>query len=263
MNINNHIHHVAGIGPQLLLTIPIVLSLIMYILAAFFSNRRHKPWPLYRTVCWVFGVIFAVISIAGPIANRAHMDFTAHMLAHLFLGMLAPLLMVLAAPMTLVLRTLSVSSARRLSLVLRSWPSHVFTHPIVASFLNVGGLWFLYTTELYSIMHESTPLHLMVHFHIFVAGYLFTMSMIYIDPIPNRISFLNRAIVLVIALAGHAILSKYIYTHPPDGVFLDQAEIGGMLMYYGGDAIDIVIIFILCKQWYRATRPLIRLGMGQ
>lgn len=263
MNIHNpiqhtdgtHIYHIIGIIPQLLLALPFLLSLVMYIIAVVISSRYHKPWAIYRTVCWVFGIFFATIAVAGPLANRAHTDFTAHMFGHLFLGMLAPLLMALAAPMTLILRTLSVPLARRLSKVLRSWPSRMFTNPVVASFLNIGGLWLLYTTNLYSLIHESILLHLIVHFHVFLAGYLFTMSIIYIDPTPHRTPFLYRAIVLIVALAGHGILSKYIYAHPPEGVLLEQAEMGGMLMYYGGDIIDIILIFIFCLQWFRAIRP--------
>jgi putative membrane protein len=95
----------------------------------------------------------------------------------------------------------------------------------------------------------------MVHFHVFVAGYLFTVSMVYIDPMPHRFPFLYRSIVLIISLAGHGILSKFIYAHPPGGVTLEQAKMGGMIMYYGGDAVEIVIIFILCLHWFRATRP--------
>jgi len=34
-----------------------------------------------------------------------------------------------------------------------------------------------------------------------------------------------------------------------------EAEMGGMLMYYGGDAIDIIVIIILFFQWYQATKP--------
>lgn len=263
MNINNHFDSAVGLNPQLLLALPFMLALVMYILAVMVSSRRHKPWPMYRTVYWAFGVFFAIIAVAGPLANRAQVDFTAHMFGHLFMGMLAPLLMALAAPVTLMLRTLSVPLARRLSKVLRSWPSRMLTNPVVASFLNIGGLWLLYTTNLYSLMHESILLHLVVHFHVFLAGYLFTVSMIYIDPIPHRTPFLYRAIVLVVALAGHGVLSKYIYAHPPNGVPVDQAELGGMFMYYGGDLIDIVIIFILCLHWFRATRPRIRLAKSQ
>ncbi|PWU69003.1 cytochrome c oxidase assembly protein [Gracilibacillus dipsosauri] len=269
MNLNNYILHIDGayfftqeqLIPQILLALPFVLTLVMYILAVIVSNRRHKRWPLYRTVCWIFGVLFAIISVAGPLANRALVDFTAHMFGHLFLGMLAPLLMALAAPMTLMLRTLTVPIARRLSKMLRSRLSRMLTNPIIASVLNIGGLWLLYTTSLYSLMHDYFLLHLIVHVHVFLAGYLFTISMFYIDPMPHRVPFLYRAIVLCVALTGHGILSKYIYAHPPNHVTINQAELGGMVMYYGGDIIDIVIIFILCLQWFRATRPRTRLAI--
>ncbi|WP_441351508.1 cytochrome c oxidase assembly protein [Tuberibacillus sp. Marseille-P3662] len=256
------LHQGAGMIPQLVLALPFVLALIMYIFAAIHSSRRYKSWPLYRTVCWTLGVLSALVSVAGPLANRAHMDFPVHMIGHLLLGMLAPLLMALAAPMTLVLRTLSTPRARRLSRILRSWPSRLYTHPIVATILNIGGLWLLYTTELYSLMHEHPLIHIMVHVHVFVAGYLFTVSMVYIDPMPHRYSFFYRSIVLILALAGHGILSKVIYSHPPAGILSDQAELGGKIMYYGGDVIDMGIIFILCLQWFRSTRPRIRPSHG-
>jgi putative membrane protein len=254
MNSHNHIYYLDGIVPQLLLSLPFVLLLVMYIIAAVLSSRRYKQWPIYRTIFWIIGVLSAALAVVGPIVQRAHMDFIGHMVGHLLLGMLAPLLMVLAAPMTLVLRTLNVALARRLSRVLKSWQVRIFTDPIVTSFLNIGGLWILYTTDLYSAMQQNILLHLFIHFHMFLAGYLFTASMVYIDPIPHRSSFVYRAIVLVVALTGHSILSKYIYAQPPNGVPAGQAEIGGMLMYYGGDAIDLVLIYILCYQWYRHTR---------
>nr|WP_154893860.1 cytochrome c oxidase assembly protein [Paenibacillus xylanexedens] len=262
MNINTHIHHhhgteldhMAGIVPQLILALPFALAFGMYIYGAVRSIRK-KSWPIYRTVLWSIGTLLAVMAVAGPLADLAHTDFVAHMFSHLLLGMLAPLLMVLSAPMTLLLKSLSTPLARRLTRLLRSWPSRILTHPMITSLLNIGGLWILYTTNLYSLMHENTLLYLVVHFHIFAAGYLFTMSIIYIDPMPHRLSFLYRSIILVISLAGHGMLSKLIYAHPPTGVPMDQARVGGMLMYYGGDAVDIVISFILCLHWFRATRP--------
>ncbi|HWL26318.1 MAG TPA: cytochrome c oxidase assembly protein, partial [Ureibacillus sp.] len=154
-----------------------------------------------------------------------------------------------------VWRTLHVKTARRLSNLLKSWPVRTISDPVVAAFLNLGGLWILYMTNLYSAMQQNILLHLFMHLHIFIAGYLFTISMIYIDPTPHRSSFIYRAIVLVIASASHGILSKYIYAQPPNGVPAAQAEIGSMIMYYGGDAIDAILIFIFCLQWFRASRP--------
>jgi putative membrane protein len=244
-----------NITPQLLLSLPFVLCLFVYLLAVIVSNRRYRPWPLYRIACWIGGVLAAVAAVAGPLADRAHMDFTAHMLGHLLLGMLAPLLMALGAPITLVLRTVSVPLARRLARVLKFRPFRVWTHPVVAALLNIGGLWLLYTTDLYSLMHMNPLLHLAVHFHLFAAGYVFTASMIYLDPLPHRFPYLYRAVVWILALAGHGILSKLIYAHPPTGVSTEQAQLGGMLMYYGGDAIELTILIILCTHWFRVRRP--------
>ena len=253
----HHGHHLEDLAilPQVLLSLPFILLLVLYMTAIVKTNQTHKPWPIHRTVFMCIGTTLAVISVAGPLAERALMDFRAHMAAHLFLGMLAPLLIALAAPMTLMLRTLDISKARRITKLLKSRPIGWITNPVTAAILNIGGLWLLYTTSLYSLMHEFMWLHVLMHAHIFLAGYLFTVSLIYIDPTHHRISYFNRAIVLILSLAWHSILAKYLYAHPPNSVPTDEAQTGAMLMYYGGDLVDAAIIFILCWQWYKATKP--------
>lgn len=265
MHIHSPIHHNSGSSFtfEFILVLLFIFAFVLYIGAASVSSNRYKQWPLYRTVFWILGVVCAAAAVIGPLANRAHINFTAHMLGHLLLGMLAPLLIALAAPMTLALRTLPVTLARHLSRVLKSWPLRMYSDPIIASLLNVGGLWVLYATNLYGAMQQNILLHIVVHIHVFFAGYLFTVSMIYIDPTPHRSNFVYRAIVFVLALAGHGVLSKYIYAHPPAGVPTAQAEAGGMLMYYGGDAIDLVLICVFCLQWFRASRPQVSLSTAQ
>ncbi|SFK44587.1 putative membrane protein [Halobacillus dabanensis] len=254
LSVHNHETVMDGGYLQLLLAAPFVLGLIIYLLILT-KRKDQQTWPLFRTVSWIGGCILAIGSVAGPVAELAHHDFRMHMVSHLLLGMLAPLLLVLAAPMTLVLSTWKVEHARTLSRLLRSRYSQFVTHPVVATALNIGGLAILYRTNLYSLMHEHMILYVVVHAHVFLAGYFFTVSMIYVDPTPHRESYLFRAIVLICALAGHGILSKHIYAYPPAGIPVPQAEQGAMLMYYGGDAIDALIIFFLCLQWFKATRP--------
>lgn len=246
-----------GIGSvsQILLTIPFTVIFVLYLLAVVVSNRKHKQWPISRTILWIVGVCCALSAVSGPLVQRAHMEFTSHMLGHLLLGMLAPLLMVLAAPVTLVLRTLPVTLARRLSRILKSRMMGIISDPIVAVILNIGGLWVLYSTSVYEAMHQYILLYLFIHIHVFLSGYLFTISMIYIDPAPHRTSYIYRGTVLILALTGHGILSKHIYAYPPAGVPREQAESGGMLMYYGGDMIDLILVIIFCYQWYKAARP--------
>ncbi|GAB1795218.1 cytochrome c oxidase assembly protein [Priestia megaterium] len=239
---------------QLLLALPFVAAFFLYMWAAASSNATYRKWSLYRTSSWTLGILCAVSSVAGPLAARAHMDFTAHMTGHLLLGMLAPLLMALGAPLTLLLRTLPVHAARKVSKLLKGRFVRFISSPVTASVLNVGGLWILYTTSLYGMMHHSFFVHVAVHIHVFLAGYLFTVSMISIDPSPHQKTFTHRASVLVLALAAHGILSKYVYAHPPMHVSAEGAQQGAMLMYYGGDLIDLCLIVLLCYEWFKRVQ---------
>jgi putative membrane protein len=52
------------------------------------------------------------------------------------------------------------------------------------------------------------------------------------------------------AVVAHSILARFLYAHPPDGVPLDEARVGARLMYYGGDAVDLALVVLLCREWY-------------
>ncbi|WP_413380954.1 cytochrome c oxidase assembly protein [Alkalihalobacillus sp. 1P02AB] len=256
-------HHIVELIASLYMVIPFILLFLFYLLSVYYSNRHYKNWPKYRTLSFAIGLFLASVTLLNPVVPLVDGPFVTHMIHHLLLGMLVPLLIVLSAPMTLLFRTLNVSVARKLSSFLKSWPFRVYTHPIITSVLNIGGLWLLYTSDLYLLMHENNVINVFVHVHLFLAGYLFTVSMIYIDPVYHRVSFHCRAITFIIALAGHGVLTKFIYSHPPTGVETVQAQQAAQLMYYGGDAIDAIIIFILCWQWFKATRPRLKMVANQ
>jgi putative membrane protein len=216
-----------------------------------------RRWPLHRTAAWLAGVVAVLAGTAGPVAEGAHTSFTLHAAAHLLVGMLGPLLLVLGAPVTLALRTLPVTAARRLTGVLRSRPARLLTEPVVAAVLALGGLWLLYTTPLFLLAQQHGGLHLLVHLHLVLAGYLLPAVLVGPDPLPHRRPFAHRAVVLVVALAAHGILAKHLYTRPPLGVEAGGAEVGAMVMYYGGDAVELVVMILLCRRWFggRPRRP--------
>ncbi|WP_413475648.1 cytochrome c oxidase assembly protein [Staphylococcus equorum] len=250
-------HHIQieGTAFEPTVTILLITAFLLYLIAAIITSRKYKIWPIYRYFFWGLGLFCVALSLVGPLAAFAHTNFVGHMFGHLLLGMLAPLLLLLATPMTLLLRSLKVKNARRITGVLKSRPIQFINNPVTASILNIGGLYVLYTTDLYLFMHQSLFFYMLIHLHVFLAGYLFTISIIYIDITPHRYSHLYRAIVLVLALAGHKVLSKHIYATPPSSVPRIEAEIGSMWMYYGGDVVDLSLIIILCYQWYKATAP--------
>lgn len=262
-------HHASGTGfwaaislNELVSVFIAVAMVIAYWIAAIASSRseRMRDWPKLRYLLWTAGVLCALVAVAGPIAQKAHETFTGHMLGHLLLGMIAPLLIVLSAPVTLLLRSLPTRIAKRVAAILNSRPIHFISHPVTAAILNGGGLWILYTTNLFTLMHESILVYGIVHFHVFMAGYVFTASILYIDPVAHRVSYLYRTVVLLFFIASHGILAKFLYNDPPPGVSVQEAEAGGMLMYYGGDVVDVIIVILLFHQWYRAARPTAAIG---
>lgn len=176
----------------------VILVVSLYLVAAATGRRG---WSRGRCVMFGAGAVAVGSSMTGPLADAAHRSFVAHMIVHLLLGMVAPLLLVLSAPVTLVLRSLPVDAARRVSRFLLSRPARFLTEPSVAAVLNVGGLWILYTTSLFTLMHQHQLV--LVHVHVFIAGGLFTVALVGVDPTPHRRGFVHRCAVLVLA-SGHA-----------------------------------------------------------
>lgn len=223
--------------------------------AGLWIARDRSQWPRHRSVLWFLGLATAGAGLLGPVASAAHTSFTAHMVTHLLGGMIAPLLLVLAAPVTLALRALPMPAARAMTRFLRTPGVGFVTHPVTAAVLNAGGLWALYTTELYHLMHTSPGVHAVVHAHIFLAGYVLTAALVGPDPNPHRASMQMRSAALIAFIAAHSVLAKWLYAHPPAGVEAADAQAGAQLMYYGGDIVDVILIVLVFAGWYAATRP--------
>jgi putative membrane protein len=226
-----------------------VAAVLGYAALTGLAHRRGRGWQAWRAACWAAGVTVATAAALGPVAD--HIDFRAHMIGHVLLGMLAPLLLVLAAPVTLALRALPVATARRISAVLRSRVVAAATHPVVTAVLTVGGLWVLYRTDLYAASMRHPTLLLLVHVHVFLAGWLFTYSLVGPDPAPHRAGLPVRAAVLVLAVAAHDVLAKTLFAHPPAGVDADGAAVGAQVMYYGGAPVEIALFVLLGAEWFR------------
>ena len=227
-----------------------LVIVIPYVMAA----EAKGKWPIRRSFYWVIGAACIAFSITGSLAHEAHHNFVAHMKVHLLLGMVAPLFFVLAKPLTLLLRILPVKTARGMMRLSKTRYARLVSHPIVVALLNVGGLWLLYTTDLYMMMHTSMEIHYIVHLHIFLAGYLFTHALLSGDFHPHRASWIMRSVVLVLSIAAHNILAKWLYANPPHMATAGQAETGAQWMYYGGGAVELLIITLLCHEWYKGMQ---------
>lgn len=230
--------------------------LALYLAAALRERRNRRGWSTWYMGSFSIGAGLLAIAVSPPLAMWAHHDFRGHMVQHLLFGMLAPLGLVLAAPATLLLRTLSVSSARRVTAILRSRPTRWLTHPVTALMLDVGALYLLYLTLLYAATLTSPVLHGLVHAHFVAAGCLFVWAIAGPEPTPHRPGFRTRLMVLFVAIAAHSTLAKLMYAYGwPRGTHHSPEQIrsAAQLMYYGGDVAELLLAIALFASWYRVS----------
>ena len=179
------------------------------------------------------------------------------MLQHLLLGMFAPLALVMGAPVTLLLRSVPACHGRFIASILRRRPVIVLTHPAIAFLLDIGGMYVLYLTPLFAISMSNGPVHVLVHVHFVVSGYLFAWAIAGPDPAPCRPGMPVRLAILFIATAAHASLGKIMYGYGfPRGIGTSAAEMesAAQWMYYGGDVAELLLIVAFFAGWFRVRR---------
>lgn len=247
-------HGVQGAGAGILLWLMLAALLWTYLMAALRERRQGRGWGAGRALSFALGIALLAAASAPGAATWAHQELRGHMARHLLLGMLAPLALVHGAPATLLLRSLPVPSARRVSALLKHRLVRRLTHPLAALVLDVGSLYLLYLTPLFSLVHARPFLNAALHVHFLAAGYLFAASIAGPDPAPHRPRFPIRLAVLFAAIAAHGTLAKVMYAYGwPRGTGHDLAQIreAALLMYYGGDVAELLLATALFASWYR------------
>ena len=192
----------------------LVLAVALYIKGVIILKKRGDAWPVGRTIAFALGIAGIDFATSGGLGVYAMYSFEYHMIAHMTLGMIAPIGLVLGAPITLALRTLPqgrtpTENGPRAILIslLHSRIGVLFTNPIIALALFDGSLFVLYFTDLFGTLMASHAGHLLMNIHFILAGFLFFMIIIGVDPSPRRIHHLVRIVMLFAAMAIHAFFS--------------------------------------------------------
>ena len=256
MHDHTHLHEAGSFSAGNLLLLAAACLLALLYLAGVWRQRHWSGW---RSACFLLGSAVVAVSLFPSLAARAHHDLPTHMVQHLLLGMLGPLGLVLGTPVTLALRSLPAARSRGLVRLLRARPIRFVSHPVAALILNIGGMGVLYLTPLYARMSDHPMLHLLVHFHFFTAGCLFCWAILELEPAAGRrTSAPFRLAVLFVAVAAHACISKAMYAyHYPQGTEqpLVSIEQAAKIMYYGGDAAELLLMIGLFATWPIARSP--------
>ena len=241
----------------------------LYLWGVWTLRERGDRWPAGRTAAFLGGIAcFAVATQSGLAAYDTAL-LSVHMVQHMVLAMVVPVFLALGAPVTLALRTLPRTPRGLLLAVLHSRVAKVLTFPPLTFTLYVVSPWALYFSGWYAASLHSPFVHELMHVHLVLVGSLFFWPLLGVDPLPGRVAYPFRVLMVVLTLPFHAFLgvtimqqtgliggSWYPDLHQvlpwlPDAA-ADQHLAGGIL-WGSGDLIGLLFFAVLFVQWVRSS----------
>lgn len=245
-------------------------GIFFYLAGAYRLRRRGDRWPVYRTVLWVLGMLTLFYVTNGGVNVYEKYLFSTHMLMHMILTMAVPVLLVPGAPVTLAARAIrkrqdgSRGAREWILLAVHSKPAGVLSNPLVSAVLFAGSLWVFYYTPIFSWATTNHIGHQWMIVHFLLTGYLFVQSLIGIDPVPYRLPYPFRLILLLGTMAFHAFFGLAILTGT--GLFLadwygamgwgtsaiEDQQAGGGIAWSVGEIPTIALAIIVAIQWSRS-----------
>ena len=244
----------------------------LYLYGVTVLRRRGDRWPVGRTIAFVpVGMGLFYFATASGLGRYDTTLISVHMVQHMILSMLVPMALALGAPVTLALRTLPAAPRRWLLVVLHSRVAKVLSFPPLTFLLYVISPWALYFTGWYPATLDSTYLHEMMHIHLVLVGCLFFWPIVGVDPVPGKVAYPFRMLLVVLTLPFHAFLGvtimqeeqilggdHYARLHEgPMGAWLptpiDDQHLAGGILWGSGDLVALALFGVLFVQWVRES----------
>ncbi len=257
-----------GLSPYLFVLV--VWTAGLYLYGVWRLHERGDHWPVGRTLAFVVGGLGSFyFATSSGIAAYDTTLLSVHMVQHMILSMAVPLFAALGAPVTLLLRTLPRRPRGWLLAVLHSRVARVLTFAPLTFALYVLSPWALYFTGWYDATLRSDLLHEFMHVHLVVVGAMFFTPILGVDPVPGRVSYPFRMLMLVLTLPFHAFLGVTIMGQTrliggdwyprlhasmpwlPDPY--DDQHLAGGILWGSGDLIGLLLFGVLFVQWVRAS----------
>jgi cytochrome c oxidase assembly factor CtaG len=242
----------------------------LYVVGVLVLRRRGDRWPLGRTLAFVvLGMGSFFLATSSGLAAYDTTLLSVHMVQHMVLSMVVPLALALGAPVTLALRTLPARPRRWLLAVLHSRVARVLAFPPLALALYVVSPWALYFSGWYDASLDSVFVHEMMHVHLVAVGALFFWPLMGVDPVPGRVAYPFRLLLIFLTLPFHAFLGVTIMGQEaligedhylalregPMGGWLpaaaDDQNLAGGILWASGDLIGLGFFAVLFAQWVR------------
>ncbi|MGD8193686.1 cytochrome c oxidase assembly protein [Herbiconiux sp. P18] len=249
-------------------------AVFFYVAGVVRLHRRGDRWPWYRTVLWIAGILLLFYVTCGGLNVYEKYLFSVHMFGHMTLSMMVPLLLVPAAPVTLLLRAVKKRSdgsrgmREWVLLAVHSKVATVIANPVVAGVLFATSLVTFYYTPLFRWATEDHIGHEWMIVHFLIVGYLFVQALIGVDPVPYKLPYPFRLLLLLATMAFHAffglalmegtglLLADWFGATGRDwgpSALQDQQN-GGGVAWSIGEIPTFILALVVAVQWSRVDK---------
>ncbi|HLZ38707.1 MAG TPA: cytochrome c oxidase assembly protein [Mycobacteriales bacterium] len=245
----------------------IVAAAALYVVALVRLRRRGDRWPVWRAVSFLgLGLGSVLYVTCGALGVYDGTLFSAHAVQHIVLMTVAPVFLGLGAPVTLFLRTWRRRPRGALLGVLHSAPVRVLHFPPVGLALYVASPFALYFTGWYEATLRNPVLHEVQHLLFLGLGVAFLWPILGLDPVPGRVPYPLRLLLVFVSMPFHAFLGiaimggdsliagdYYAAVGRTWGASpLSDQSTGGAILWASGDLVALLLVAALGVQWMRA-----------
>jgi cytochrome c oxidase assembly factor CtaG len=223
--------------------------------------RSGSRWPVARTLSFLAGLLVCAFATNGSIAVYDQVLFTAHMAGHLALVMVAPVLLVAGHPLSLALAASEPMRRERLHRIMTGRVLSLLTAPPVALAAYTVVIVGSHLTGLMDDIMRNTWAGQVEHLVYVLVGCQFFVLVVGHEPIRWRLATPARWLLLAIAMAvdtftGIVLLqgTRAVAMLSDPNVHVDRladTRTGGAIMWFGGDALMIVVMIALVIGWLR------------
>lgn len=248
--------------------IPLLLSLGIYLWGVRMLHRRGDRWPLLRTVSWIMAHLLLLVSLCGFLGVYDNVLFWVHMVQHMLITMIAGVHIAQAAPVTLALRTLPRRPRAWLLAVLHSTVAKILLFPPLTTLCMIGYPFALYMTPLYEFTMRNDWAHNILHIWMVYIGTAFFIPILGTDPLPNKLPYPLRLLLVLLSMPGHAFIGVtimgaqrlvaeewYLAFDRDWGIspMRDQSWAGAIL-WATGDLTMFTMLTALVINWYKDSQ---------
>ncbi len=254
---------------QPLMAVIVIALASAYLYGVHRLRRRGDAWSRWRSASFVgLGLGSMTVATQSALSTYDTSLLSVHMAQHMVLSMLVPLFLALGAPVTLALRTLPGRPRAVLMAILHSRVARVLSFPPLTFAMFIVTPWALYFTGWYDATLHNPFLHDLLHLQFITVGCLFFWPLVGLDPVPGRLPYMLRVLVVFATLPFHAFLGVTVMAmreliggdwyreldrHWGPSPLYDQ-QIAGSILWAAGDLIGAVLFGVLFVQWVRESQ---------